>query len=255
MARARAVGARGHRARRPWRCAGAGARLPRPARPGVVLVLAGAAARERGALRGDDRGGLLGQRPLRAAGDRDGGGARRRGRGSGCVGAAVGRRGAGRGARARRRLAAAVLSSRARPRAGHASGGGTLGGARVDRALAAPPGARASGGPRWAPDYISLFGPATVNRSYQTHMAWELSMPIERHPRARGPRDRLHRSAAAGGGPDPDRPAGAAAGRRSRGWASGRSRSGPPRARHVYTWPVQGFSLRAAAARYGYRPL
>ena len=43
---------------------------------------------------------------------------------------------------------------------------------------------------RLGPEYISLFGPATVNRSYQTHMAWELSTPISdiHGPRAAGSR-------------------------------------------------------------------
>ena len=101
---------------------------------------------------------------------------------------------------------------------------------------------------RLGPEYIGLFGPATVNRSYQTHMAWELSMPISDIHESKGrgiafiappqpvagpirivPRAR-HRTETArvGEWTIAERPAGA---------------------RHVYTWPVQGFSLRAAAAR------
>ena len=34
--------------------------------------------------------------------------------------------------------------------------------------------------------YTTLFGPATVNRSYQTHLAWELSLPVSDVYGARG---------------------------------------------------------------------
>ncbi len=99
---------------------------------------------------------------------------------------------------------------------------------------------------RLGPGYISLFGPATVNRSYQTHMAWELSMPISDIHESKGrgiafiappqpvagpirivPRAR-HRILTARVGE----------------WTVAERPAGAP---HVYTWPVQGFSLRAAA--------
>ena len=99
------------------------------------------------------------------------------------------------------------------------------------------------------PGYITRFGPATTNRSYQTHLAWELSSRLgdvhgtggrgivfgapadpvagvlRIHPRAR---DRVL-LAQVGAWTVSERPAGA---------------------KHVFTWPMVGFSLRAAAARY-----
>ena len=72
-----------------------------------------------------------------------------------------------------------------RARAGDARRRRPVGGARGDRAVAAPRGARARGGPVGA-RYTTLFGPATVNRSYQTHLAWELSLPVSDVHGARG---------------------------------------------------------------------
>jgi hypothetical protein len=96
--------------------------------------------------------------------------------------------------------------------------------------------------------YVTLFGPATVNRAYQTHLAWELSLPLSDVQGARG------RGIAF------QAPSGPLTGvirvyRRAQGrttlarvgsWTvTGRSAG----ARHVFTWPIVGFSLRAAAER------
>jgi len=99
-------------------------------------------------------------------------------------------------------------------------------------------------------DYITRFGPATTNRSYQTHLAWELSLPISD----------VHGTG--GRGIVLSAPAQPIAGvvrvyRRARrrvtlarvgSWTVS---TRPPSARHVFTWPIVGFSLRVAAARYG----
>ena len=243
MARARALGAGGRGARGRRACAAAGA--GRRGRPGRAWWprSPGSRGAQRGALRGDDRGRLLGQRPLRAAGVAAiavlGG-----------VGAAPARarppgaRGRGRQRRrpprrcwspAPRPSWPRTLASRARRRASRSSARGSMQSSS----------GRWTGGAR----YIGLFGPATVNRSYQTHMAWELSMPIERRPRGARARNRVHAPRQPVAGPVrilrrarprvDDRPRGRA----------GRSPSGRRASRHVYTWPVQGFSLRAAAAR------
>ena len=97
-------------------------------------------------------------------------------------------------------------------------------------------------------DYIGLVGPATVNRSFQTHMAWELSVPIEEVWGARG------RGITFAAPPEPVAgPVRIVPKARRRltiahvgGWTVAER---PPRAGHVYTWPVQGFSLRVAASR------
>jgi hypothetical protein len=96
--------------------------------------------------------------------------------------------------------------------------------------------------------YTTLFGPATVNRDFQTHMAWALSVPVSDVHGARG-RGLAFRA--------PPRLAGRLNVLR-RTWPRTRiARIGHwtvterrPEAEHVFTWPMQGFSLRAAAARY-----
>lgn len=96
--------------------------------------------------------------------------------------------------------------------------------------------------------YTTLFGPATVNRSYQTHLAWELSLPVSDVHGARGRGISFSSSADVAG---PVRIL-----RRARPRAtivrvgSWTVTERLPNSRHVFTWPVQGFSLRAAAARY-----
>jgi hypothetical protein len=95
--------------------------------------------------------------------------------------------------------------------------------------------------------YVTLFGPATINRSYQTHLAWELSLPLSD----------VHN--AGGRGIAFNAPAEPVAGvirvyRRARQrtllatvgkW---RVSARPANARHVFTWPIVGFDLRTAAA-------
>ena len=95
-------------------------------------------------------------------------------------------------------------------------------------------------------DYVALFGPATVNRSFQTHMAWELSMPIEDVWAARGRGITFVAPAQPVAGPVRIIPK---ARRRLTiarvgDWTVAER---PPGSRHVYTWPVLGFSLRVAA--------
>ena len=96
--------------------------------------------------------------------------------------------------------------------------------------------------------YVTRFGPATVNRSFQTHLAWELSLHLEDvHGTAgqgivfRAPEEpvagvvRIYRRA-----------------RRRMTIATVGSwtvSARPPNARHVYTWPVARFNLRSAAKR------
>ena len=94
-------------------------------------------------------------------------------------------------------------------------------------------------------DYLTRFGPATTNRSYQTHLAWELSLSISD----------VHGTW--GRGIVLSAPAEPVAGvvriyRRARprvtlarvgSWTIS---ARPPSARHVFTWPIVGFSLRAA---------
>ncbi|HEY6780515.1 MAG TPA: hypothetical protein VI111_06130, partial [Thermoleophilaceae bacterium] len=95
--------------------------------------------------------------------------------------------------------------------------------------------------------YVTSFGPAAVNRSFQTHLAWELSLPLGDVHGARG-RGFVFRA-----------PAEPVAGvvhlyRRARqrtlvsSVGQWRVTARPPNARHIFTWPVVGFNLRAAAA-------
>jgi hypothetical protein len=96
--------------------------------------------------------------------------------------------------------------------------------------------------------YILLFGPPTVNRSFQTHLAWDLSLPIADVHLSRG-RGLVFRA--------PVQPVAGVV----RVYPKARRRvviarvgpwtvsERPPGAAHVFTWPVQGFSLRSAAAR------
>ncbi|MBN1529426.1 MAG: hypothetical protein JW895_10225 [Thermoleophilaceae bacterium] len=96
------------------------------------------------------------------------------------------------------------------------------------------------------PGYIALFGPATVNRAFQTHMAWELSVPIEDVWSARGRGLTFVAPPQPVAGPVRIVPK---ARRRLMitrvgDWTVAER---PPGARHVYTWPMVGFSLRRAA--------
>ena len=98
------------------------------------------------------------------------------------------------------------------------------------------------------PRYVTYFGPATVNRSYQTHLAWELKLPLGAVHGARG-RGLVFKA-----------PAEPVAGvvrvyRRARPrrllahvgqW---RVSERPPDAGHVFKWPIVGFRLRTAAER------
>ena len=97
-------------------------------------------------------------------------------------------------------------------------------------------------------DYITRFGPATTNRSYQTHLAWELSLPLSG----------VHGTG--GRGIVLSAPAQPLAGvvriyprarrritmARVGAWTVS---ARPPNARHVFSWPPVGFSLCVAAAR------
>ena len=165
----------------------------------------------------------------------------------GGVGAGLLVEAAGRVSAAGRLAAAAAAPRRRRARAGHARRRGPVGGARGDRAVHAPRRARARGGLVGA-RYTTLFGPATVNRSYQTHLAWELSLPVSDVHGARGRGISFSSSADVAG---PVRILRRARPRetivRVGSWTVTERLPG---SRHVFTWPVQGFSLRAAAARY-----
>jgi hypothetical protein len=99
---------------------------------------------------------------------------------------------------------------------------------------------------RIGPEYIDLFGPATVNRAFQTHMAWELGLPIEDVWSARGRGLTFVAPAQPVAGPVRIVPK---ARRRLVIARVGEWRVAerPPGARHVYTWPMLGFSLRVAA--------
>jgi hypothetical protein len=101
---------------------------------------------------------------------------------------------------------------------------------------------------RLGPGYISLFGPATVNRSYQTHMAWELSMPISDIHESKGRGIAFIAPPQPVAGPIRIVPRARHRIEKARvgEWTIAERPAGAP---HVYTWPVQGFSLRAAAAR------
>jgi hypothetical protein len=97
--------------------------------------------------------------------------------------------------------------------------------------------------------YVTRFGPATVNRSGQTHLAWELGVPMSYVHGTLG-RGIVFRA--------PGRPVAGVIrisprarkrvvlARVGQWTVSGR----PPYAQHVYTWPIEPFSLRRAATRY-----
>jgi hypothetical protein len=97
--------------------------------------------------------------------------------------------------------------------------------------------------------YITMFGPPTVNRSYQTHLAWELGLPLSDIHGSRG-RGILFRA--------PAEPVAGVARiyrkvrrrvlvARVGDW---RITARPPDAPHIFKWPIAGFRLRTAAARY-----
>ena len=97
--------------------------------------------------------------------------------------------------------------------------------------------------------YITRFGPATTNRSYQTHLAWELALPLS-GVHGTGGRGLVLRA-----------PAQPVAGvvriypraRRRVTFArvgAWRVSARPPKAEHVFTWPIVGFSLCVAATRH-----
>jgi hypothetical protein len=98
--------------------------------------------------------------------------------------------------------------------------------------------------------YVALFGPATVNRSYQTHLAWELSQSTSdvHFARGRGLAFRAPVDPVAGPVRIYARARPRAVIARVGSWAVSERR---PHVRHVFTWPVQGFRLRVAAARLG----
>jgi hypothetical protein len=96
--------------------------------------------------------------------------------------------------------------------------------------------------------YITTLGPPTANRALQTHLAWSLSLRLSDVPGARG-EGMLFRTA-------PTAIAGIVrvaprARRRILVASVGQLRVSvrPPRAEHLYTWPIVGFRLRTAAAR------
>jgi hypothetical protein len=95
-------------------------------------------------------------------------------------------------------------------------------------------------------DYILLFGPPTVNRSFQTHLAWDLKLRLSDVQGSRG-RGVVFRT--------PEQPVAGVV----RVYARARKRveiarvgawrvSERSAAQHIFTWPVVGFSLRNAAA-------
>ena len=94
--------------------------------------------------------------------------------------------------------------------------------------------------------FVLLFGPPTVNRSFQTHLAWDLKLHLRRAGLAR----------TGGGVPRPEQPVAGVV----RVYPRARrrlliARVGPwtvserSATTHVFTWPIEGFSLRNAAAR------
>jgi hypothetical protein len=96
-------------------------------------------------------------------------------------------------------------------------------------------------------DFVLLFGPPTVNRSFQTHLAWDLKLHLSDVQGSRG-RGVVFRA--------PEQPVSGVV----RVYARARrrvliARVGPwtvserSVATHVFTWPIEGFSLRNAAAR------
>lgn len=97
--------------------------------------------------------------------------------------------------------------------------------------------------------YIRRFGPATTNRSYQTHLAWELSQPISAVHGTGGRGIVLSAPARPVAGvvriyPRARRRTTIA---RIGAWTvSARAAN----AKHVFSWPIVGFSLRVAATRH-----
>jgi hypothetical protein len=98
--------------------------------------------------------------------------------------------------------------------------------------------------------YVLLFGPPSVNRAFQTHLAWDLKLHLGdvQGSRGRGIVFRVRDEPVAGV---------------LRVYRKARkrvviARVGPWRvserssAQHVFTWPILGFSLRGAAAREGF---
>jgi hypothetical protein len=95
-------------------------------------------------------------------------------------------------------------------------------------------------------DFVLLFGPPTVNRSFQTHLAWDLKLHLSDVQGSRG-RGVVFRA--------PEQPVAGVV----RVYARARkrvmiARVGPwtvserSVAKHVFTWPIESFSLRNAAA-------
>ncbi len=83
--------------------------------------------------------------------------------------------------------------------------------ARGDRALACCTPTSNAPSTASAPRYVTYFGPATVNRSYQTHLAWELKLPLGDVHGARGRGHRVQGAGRAGRRRRARVPAGAAA--------------------------------------------
>ena len=94
-------------------------------------------------------------------------------------------------------------------------------------------------------DFVLLFGPPTVNRSFQTHLAWDLKLHLSDVQGSRG-RGVVFRT--------PEQPVAGVV----RVYARARkrvliARVGPwtvserSAATHVFTWPIEGFSLRRAS--------
>ena len=95
--------------------------------------------------------------------------------------------------------------------------------------------------------FVLLFGPPTVNRSFQTHLAWDLKLHLSDVQGSRG-RGVVFRA--------PEQPVAGVV----RVYPRARrrlliARVGPwtvserSATTHVFTWPIEGFSLRNAAAR------
>jgi hypothetical protein len=95
--------------------------------------------------------------------------------------------------------------------------------------------------------YITMFGPPTANRALQTHLAWSLSLRLSDVPGARGEGMVFRTAPTAIAGVVRVAPR---ARRRILVASVGELRVTvrPPRAEHLYTWPIVGFRLRNAAA-------
>ncbi len=96
--------------------------------------------------------------------------------------------------------------------------------------------------------YITRFGPATTNRSYQTHLAWELAVPLSgvHGTGGRGIVLRAPAQPVAGVVRIHPRARRRVTFARVGEWTVS---ARPPNAEHVFTWPIVGFSLCVAAAR------